>query len=274
MNNYYWERSYPQAGSPLTKAVKMLLIANGVVFLFQILLGHQMIAIFGLVPASLFAGERLWQPFTYMFLHGGMWHILINMFILWMFGRDLEREFGEKFFLRYYFVTGVGAGLIYSVFFIGSEIPVIGASGAIFGLLIAFALIFPERPITLLIFFVLPLTLKAKHLVILLGIITLLSLPAVEGGVAHLAHLGGMVVGFLYLKARKMGYQHRFPFSRTSHPKHSQEAVKSQAEKAEELNAEIDSILDKVSREGMESLTWRERRILQKNKTSYKDQDV
>ena len=102
MDNYYWERNYSRTGSPLTSAVKMLLIANGIVFLFQILLGHQLIEIFGLVPASLFAGERLWQPFTYMFLHGGMWHILINMLILWMFVRDLEREFGEKFFLRYY----------------------------------------------------------------------------------------------------------------------------------------------------------------------------
>lgn len=263
MDNYYWERSYSQTGSPLTNAVKMLLIANGVVFLFQILFRGQLIAIFGLVPASLFAGERLWQPFTYMFLHGGMWHILINMFILWMFGRDLEREFGEKFFLRYYFVTGVGAGLIYSIFFIHSEIPVIGASGAIFGLLVAFALIFPERPITLLIFFVLPLTLKAKHLVMLLGIIAFLSLPA-GGGVAHLAHLGGMVVGFLYLKMQKMSYQHKFPFSRISRLKRSQE----QAKKAEELSAEIDSILDKVSREGMESLTWKEKRILQKSKRS------
>jgi membrane associated rhomboid family serine protease len=263
MDNYYWERSYPQMGSPLTNAVKVLLIANGVVFLFQILFGRQLIAIFGLVPASLFAGERLWQPFTYMFLHGGVWHILVNMFVLWMFGRDLEREFGEKFFFRYYFITGVGAGLIYSTFFIHSEIPVIGASGAIFGLLVAFALIFPERPITLLIFFILPLTLKAKHLVILLGIITFLSLPE-GGGVAHLAHLGGMVVGFLYLKARKMSYQYGFPFLSTFLLKRRQR----QAKKAEEFSSEIDSILDKVSREGMESLTWRERRILQKNKGS------
>ncbi|MBT9146748.1 MAG: Rhomboid protease GluP [Syntrophomonadaceae bacterium] len=270
MDNYYWERSYSQTGSPLTRAVKMLLIANGVVFLFQILLRGQLIAIFGLIPASLFAGERLWQPFTYMFLHGGMWHILINMFILWMFGRDLEREFGEKFFLRYYFVTGVGAGLIYSVFFIRSEIPVIGASGAIFGLLIAFALIFPERPITLLIFFVLPLTLKAKHLVILLGIITLLALPT-RDGIAHLAHLGGMVVGFLYLKARKMSYHQEFPWSRAFRVRHSQETIRRQGKKTDELNAEIDSILDKISREGMSSLTWRERRILQKSKRSQND---
>jgi membrane associated rhomboid family serine protease len=265
MDNYYWERSYSQIGSPLTRTVKMLLIVNGVVFLFQVLLNGQLIEIFGLVPASLFAGERLWQPFTYMFLHGGIWHILINMFVLWMFGRDLEQEFGERFFLRYYFVTGVGAGLIYSVFFIHSEIPVIGASGAIFGLLVAFALVFPERPITLLIFFILPLTLKAKHLVILLGIITLLALPA-KDGIAHLAHLGGMVVGFLYLKARKMSYQQGFPWSRASRAKHNQETTEPQEEEADELSAEIDSILDKISREGMSSLTPRERRILQKSK--------
>src|SRR5438552_382301 len=137
----------------VTSAVKFLLIANVAVFILEALLFRfsgrlayeDLLKLFGLVPAGVFPGLRIWQPFTYLFLHdvGSIWHILMNMFMLWMFGRELELVWGRSRFLRYYLLTGVGAGVINVIvktipvlFHQGfSYVPTIGASGAIFGIL-------------------------------------------------------------------------------------------------------------------------------------------
>jgi len=251
--------------------VKRLIIINTVVFIFQIVLGRtayrQFISIFGLVPASVSHKLMFWQFFTYMFLHGGFGHLLINMFVLWMFGSDLEREWGEKKFLRYYLITGIGAGFIYYLSAINSVIPTIGASGAVFGILVAFGMTFPERTITLLVFFVIPVSMKAKRLVMLFAGIELLSYLSYgqAEGIARFAHLGGMLVGYLYLKVVMRGYG-RLPSWSDLLFRISQWRIRQRAKQREmrEEEEDIDAILDKISRQGMGSLTWRERKILQR----------
>lgn len=195
----------PGAMSP---AVRMLLWANVVPFLLTALvpsLFNAMNGVFGLTPEAVLTGFWIWQPVTYMFLHGGIGHLLLNMLVLWMFGVQLERLWGSRFFLRYYFVTGIGAGLstlaVSMLPFAFAEAThravTIGASGAIYGLLMAFALHYPRAPI--LMFFLFPV--PAKYFVMIVGAIAFLSVPR-GGGVAHVAHLGGLVVGYLYLRRR------------------------------------------------------------------------
>ena len=190
----------------MTPAVKMLLWANVGIFLAGALippLGGLLIELFGLRPQAVLTELRIWQPVTYMFLHGGISHILFNMLVLWMFGVQLERLWGPSYFLRFYFVTGIGAGVATIVAgllpFAFSEptylAVTIGASGAIYGLLMAFAIYYPNTPILLFFLFPVP----AKYFVMIIGAIAFLSVPR-GAGVAHVAHLGGLVVGYLYLK--------------------------------------------------------------------------
>ena len=203
---YYGGSQYSFGPGAMSPTVKMLLWINVGVFLLTALvppLFQFVTRIFGLTPQLVLTRMWVWQPVTYMFLHGGITHILFNMLILWMFGVQLERIWGQQFFLRYYFVTGIGAGLatiaVGLLPFTFAEptylVPTIGASGAIYGLLVAFALYYPETPI--LMFFLFPV--PAKYFVMIIGTIAFLSVPR-GGGIAHIAHLGGLVVGYLYLK--------------------------------------------------------------------------
>lgn len=197
----YGPRPQISIGPRITPVVKFLIIANGLVFLWSILAGMlgggEIIPIFGLTPAYFLGKLFLWQGVTYLFLHGGMWHIVLNMFALWMFGSELERIWRSRGFLKFYFVTGIGAGIFSVAADPSSQIPIIGASGAVYGILMAYGLNFPERYIYL--YFLLPI--KVKYFVAFLGAIVLISAVNQQGGaVAHVAHLGGMVVGFLYLK--------------------------------------------------------------------------
>ena len=137
----------------------------------------------------------LWQLVTYLFLHGDLGHILVNMFMLWMFGAEMERIWGTRRFLKYYFLTGVGAGIVTCLF--SPQSLTIGASGAVFGVMLAYGLTFPNRQI--LFWFVFPM--KAKHFVLLMGGIELLASASwVSDGIGHFAHLGGMLFGYIYLK--------------------------------------------------------------------------
>ncbi len=192
-------------GGSTTPAVRALLIANVVVFLFQMvataLAQVRLEHIFGLVPYDVVHHLYLWQLATYMFLHGGLFHIGFNMLALWMFGTELEDLWGTKKFLRFYFITGIGAAIMTMLVGPNSYIVTIGASGAIYGLLAAYGLLFPDRVI--LLYFVLPI--RAKYLVLILGLITFWSsLSATGGGVAHVAHLGGMIFGWLYLRGPRL----------------------------------------------------------------------
>ncbi len=192
-----FERVRVSLGGSLTPVVKVLLWINGIVFL---LLQHpkysdRLVAMFGLVPRAVIHDGALWQPFTYMFLHQEFFHLLINMLGLWWFGADVERRFGSKLFIRYYLFTGLGAALASILINLGSTVPTIGASGSVFGLLLAFGMFFPDRVIYL--YFVVPV--KAKFCVAIFGLIELVALyQSSKDGINHFAHLGGMVFGLLW----------------------------------------------------------------------------
>jgi membrane associated rhomboid family serine protease len=206
----------------LPPGIRNIVLACTFVYLMQTVLGifggpaasFRFIEWFGLVPRAVTHGLRLWQPFTYLFLHGGLWHLLINMLVLWMFGADLERAWGTRRFYTYYFLTGVGAGLIDVVvktildphgvgtFLLGTKIsswtPTIGASGAIFGVLLATAMIFPDRQVWLIPF---PVTIPMRMYVVVMGGIEFFSTLGASGdNVSHVCHLGGMLVGYFYLR--------------------------------------------------------------------------
>jgi membrane associated rhomboid family serine protease len=246
-------------GYGLPKAVKYLLIANAAVFAVQVIMPNFPTYQLGLVPALVNSHFAIWQFFTYMFLHGGFWHIFMNMFILWMFGSDLERDWGSREFFKFYMICGVGAGLFNVLFQPNSYIPIVGASGAIYGLLVAFAMMYPNR--TVYIYFLFPV--PVKYMVIGLAAIEFVSsMAGSASNIAHFAHLGGMLVGFLYLKSdwrvaviktKVTGY-----FYRKRIEKQWQEK-----EKDEKLMEEVDQILDKINKVGYDKLTRQEKNILE-----------
>jgi membrane associated rhomboid family serine protease len=208
----------------ITPGVKLVVLICSGVFLAQtladILLGqerayHLITQVFGLIPDAIIHGLRIWQPFTYIFLHGGLFHLLINMLMLWMFGRELEQIWGKRKFLNYFFLCGVGAGLIeVAVKMIpvlfgkeGSLVPTIGASGAIFGILIANAILFPDRRIWLI---PLPVTIPMRpYVAVMVAIEFFGTLSSGGDNVSHLCHLGGMLVGYIYLRRGSFLYSVR-----------------------------------------------------------------
>ena len=208
----YGPSSYSFGPGGISPAIKALIWINIAAFVLTEFVPplRPLIGVFGLSPADFFGKLRIWQPFTYMFLHGGFGHILFNMLALWMFGVQLERRWGTRFFLRYYFITGVGAGistLIASLlpFLFGNSLYgslTIGASGAVYGVLLAFALYYPYVPILFFLLFPIP----ARYFVMIIGgIAFLMSVSATGGGIAHTAHLGGMLFGYLYLTRGRVG---------------------------------------------------------------------
>jgi len=201
-----------------TPAVKALLVATIGIFIVQYMLGFvgsssygdadfAAITWLGLTPARFVTGY-LWQPATYLFLHAGFMHLIFNMLALWMFGVDLERRWGRTAFLRYYFVCGIGAGLTCVAvgllpLAMAEDIyrtPTIGASGAIYGLLLAYAIFFPNR---IIYYFIFPIPVRIY--VLLAGLLVLYESARGGGGVAHFAHLGGLIFGYLYLSLGRGG---------------------------------------------------------------------
>ena len=196
-------------GPTITPAVKYLIYANVAVFLLSrfapVLLSYG-----GLTPVTVFERFWVWQVVTYMFLHMDLFHLLMNMLTLWMFGSELERLWGTQAFVRYYMICGIGAAFTslaasWLPFEFASTLyitTVVGASGATYGLLLAYGLLFADRPIYMYLLFPVP----AKWFVIITGALVLwASLTDVGGGTAHLAHLGGMVVGYFYLTRGRGG---------------------------------------------------------------------
>ena len=182
-------------------AIKNLLIINGLVFLAQMtpVLGLTVMEYLALWPLGSAASFYPWQLVTYGFLHGDFMHLLFNMFALWMFGLQVENTMGTKRFLSYYFVCVVGAGLVqlFALYSTGGYAPTVGASGAVFGLLLAFGMFFPNQPIYL--YFLFPI--KAKWFVVIFGALELFyGVSNVQPGVANFAHLGGMVFGFVLIQ--------------------------------------------------------------------------
>jgi membrane associated rhomboid family serine protease len=199
--------SFSFGPGPISVTLKALIGANVVMFLITSF-AHGVVPYLGLVPTLVLHQFWAWQVATYMFLHGGIFHIVFNMLALWMFGAELERIWGTRYFLKFYFVTGIGAGVLTVLF---STLPfdfaqqvqqsiVIGASGAIYGLLLAYALYFPDRPIYMYFVFPIP----AKIFVAIMGAIAFFSSLSESGGVANATHLGGLLVAYLFLKGAKI----------------------------------------------------------------------
>jgi membrane associated rhomboid family serine protease len=183
-------------GSGLTPMIKNLMIIMGGVFLLQMAMSHTLNFYLGLVPILVWKKYFLWQLGTYIFLHGGITHILFNLLALWMFGGELESYWGGRKFLGYFLFCGVGAGICTVLFTPYQFVPVIGASGAIYGILLAFGWLFPNRMIYIYFLFPVP----AKYMVIIFGLIALFSsMEGTGGGVAHLTHLGGLLFGLFYM---------------------------------------------------------------------------
>jgi membrane associated rhomboid family serine protease len=183
-------------GYGLTPMIKNLMIIMGAVYLLQMVFNGWINFYFGLIPVLVWKKYYLWQLATYIFLHGGITHILFNLLALWMFGGELESLWGSRKFLRYFLFCGIGAGICTVILTPYQFIPVIGASGAIYGILLAFGWLFPNRLIYIYFLFPIP----AKYFVIIFGLIELFSsMQGTGGGIAHLTHLGGLLFGLVYM---------------------------------------------------------------------------
>jgi len=277
--------------------IKNLLIINAAVFLVQLLasnlmlngrpLGYLLNVWFALNPLGSNFNFQVWQLITYQFMHGGFGHIFFNMFALWMFGMEIENNWGSKKFLIFYLLCGVVAGLfqLFLTPLLGAGPAVtIGASGAVYGVLIGFALMFPDRPIYL--YFLLPI--KAKYLVGFLIILEFLLVDSAGSNVAHLAHLGGALAGFLFImfdstidvplkrslnisSGYRSNQNFQNPFSGFA-DKFKQKSQNIEDAKYYDINQkkddkevtqeEIDRILDKISQSGYQNLSEKEKKIL------------
>ncbi len=186
--------------------VKWLLISNIAIYILgyfaEIFFHADPFRLLGLVPFLVVRYGMVWQLFTYMFLHGELTHILFNMLVLWMFGLDLERDWGTRKFLKYYFLCGVAAGVCVVVVAFLRPVDMIartiGSSGAIYGLLLAFGVLYADRIILMMFLF----PMKAKYAVMIFGAIAFLGSWQAASGTSHIAHLGGMIFGYIYLKTR------------------------------------------------------------------------
>jgi len=257
----------------ITPMVKRLLLANLGIFLVT-LVWSPAVDLLALHPPRLLT--RPWGVVTYMFVHAGLWHLAINMLVLYFFGTPLEQRWGSREFLRFYLVAGLGGAVLSIVFMPAS---VIGASGAAYGLMLAFAMNWPNAPIH--VYGIFPV--KAKWLVAFLFVVSLLEgISGSNGGIAHFAHLGGIVAALLYLKmdwrpaalvGRRPGTRVPRPVSRGRKGKVSVSARKEPAARERTSSPrteddersmldEVDRVLDKISEQGIASLTSAERELL------------
>lgn len=252
----------------LPPAIRLLMIANIAGFLIGMVV-PDMHSLFGLVPQQVISQRWIWQPFTYLFLHGNLWHLIFNLFALWMFGMPVEAQWGEKDFLKYYFLCGLGAAFAHLAMAPHSPIPVIGASGSVYGLLVAFAMLYPDAVVYL--YFLIPI--KAAHMAILFGAIEFFAgATGTTPGVARFAHLGGMLTGYLYIRWWWVAQIQLKAFWRRATSSDSDDepaprsvprrSAKPAAKPAYDDMAEVDRILDKILDDGLESLTDEERGIM------------
>jgi membrane associated rhomboid family serine protease len=204
----YSVRTYARGFSPsnyFPKGVKWLLIINCAVFVLQYILNRTSLEgifdYFALVPTAVLKLFFVWQVVTYMFLHGGFFHLLFNMFSLWMFGRTLEETWGTKKFLQLYFFCGIGAGIfvvILQYLFGNPNVPTIGSSGAIYGVMMAFAVLYPTA---IIYFYVFPI--QARWFVLIVGAIAFLSsFKNINSPVSDIAHSSGLLLAWVFLKTQ------------------------------------------------------------------------
>ena len=207
-SRYSSPSSFSFGFSPLSTAIKVLIGVNVLMFIATTIAPSLQLQL-GLVPMWVVREKHVWQLATYMFIHAGLFHILFNMLALWMFGTELERIWGTRFFLKFYFVTGIGAACLTVLASLLPFAPlqqlytsdIVGASGAVYGLLLAFALYFPDRPIYMYFVFPIP----ARIFVLIMGAIAFFSSLSETGGVANATHLGGLLVAYVYLTSLRKG---------------------------------------------------------------------
>ena len=213
------------------KGVKWLLISNTAIFILGFFAGlaqmDRPLAYLALSPVAVVKDFFIWQLATYLFLHGGFGHILWNMLALWMFGADIERVWGTRRFLQFYFFCGIGAGICvvlanYLLPWGNPAIPTIGSSGAIFGILMAYAMLYPDR--TILWGFLIPI--QVKYFVLIIGVISFMMSFRVNSGVSEFAHLGGLLFGYLFMKSPKKNFDLAGPIRRGYHDWKLQRAKK------------------------------------------------
>lgn len=201
-----WQFSAYSPRGSFPPGCKWLMIINAAVFVpYYLAAGTSFegfFRLFALVPEAVVEHFAIWQLVTFLFLHGGVWHLIFNMVGLWAFGPSLEWDWGTKRFLKFYFTCGVGSGLcivLLGLFGSGYGVRTIGASGAILGLITAFALLYPNVEVL----FMFMVNIKVKYLAMMYGAISLLGAIKESGdGTSHIGHLGGMIFGFLWVKSR------------------------------------------------------------------------
>ncbi len=234
-----------------------LILANVIVHLLKALSSDPMAIIhfFGLSPKLVVTQFFIWQPITYMFLHADFMHLFFNMLMTWMLGNTIESVWGSRKFLKYYVACGLG-GAVFSAIFNFAGPPVVGNSGAVFGLYLAYALMFPNNYVY--INFLLPV--KAKYLLSFLIVAQLLLGISGASGIAYFAHIGGMAAGLLFFKDKINASRVGATLRRFKSPG-SQNPKKRKWESQE--GAKIDSILDKIAAKGFDNLSATEKRILE-----------
>ena len=285
------DRTYMRRRSftPRWSMTLLLVIANIAAFILQSLIASatpKILVNSALSVAGLSHGY-VWQLLTFQFMHSGWIHLLLNCLAIYMFGREVEEALGRKGFLTLYFSSGIIGGLLQVAYsrllawlmnqpaFLTT--PVVGASAGAFGLIAAFAMLYPQRPLMLLLFFIIPVNMRAKFLLLFEGIVALVGLASVGSNVAHAAHVGGMLTGIIFIryaihwqwpqfhrtKRRPLQRLVKVPFEKSARWGGARSAEVEDLPPEEFLSREVDPILDKISAQGIQSLTERERRILE-----------
>ena len=258
-----------------TDAIKILISINFIIYVFQSLAGKEDIffRLFGLVPNTFISELMLWQPFTYMFFHApfyssiGISHILLNMLGLWVFGRELEQAWGKEKFLKYYFLTGIGSGLITYIFQMDSSNPVIGASGAVYGVLLAYGVSYPNR--MLYIWGLIPV--RSMWLVIIMGAIAFFGLLGKADGISHVTHISGMVIGYVLLK-NKWNFSEVLFSLRKKTIEFQVQRKEDQELKKKIISRDVDIILEKIKNVGFSGLSDEEQsKLYEASKKMSKD---
>ncbi|MBR9988799.1 MAG: rhomboid family intramembrane serine protease [Gemmatimonadetes bacterium] len=269
-------------GFGLTPWVKNLIIANVAIFLVDYMMGGRLSYYMAFVPGRILSEP--WTVITYMFAHGGGWHIFLNMLVLFFFGPPLEQRWGSSEFLKYYFLCGLGGAALSFVF--APMSPIIGASAAVYGVMLAFAMFWPDSPIY--IWGILPV--KAKYLVLFMAVVSVMSMFGSGRGdnIAHAAHLGGFAAGFLYLRLgspgggmgglRKMMNRRKLKVvsrdddsaRRPAAPTRTATSRGRGNAEEEKLLDELDRVLEKISTQGMSSLSPQERKLLDEVSRRYR----
>ncbi|GIS72337.1 MAG: rhomboid family intramembrane serine protease [Candidatus Neomarinimicrobiota bacterium] len=246
-----------------TEAIKILIGVNIIIFLLKIIsqnpatpFFNPIVDLFGLSSSTVW--PRIWQPFTYLFIPKDFLHVFFNMFVLWMFGSELESIWGRKAFLRYYFTTGVSAGFVWLMLNLSNANHTLaGASGAVYGILLAFGMMFPNR--TVYLYFLFPI--KVKYLVMFLVATEFILSMSTTSDISHITHLSAVVIGFVYLR-----YFWRWKDIRFSIRKYVREfglTIQNQKEtRRTKLQQEVDQILDKINTVGYDGLSKEEKETL------------